>query len=45
VFEHYNIVSGTDLRDAVGRLDLAVGKVPGKVASIRDETASTGSRQ
>lgn len=32
VFEHYDIVSGTDLRDAVARLDLAVGKELGKVA-------------
>ena len=39
VFEHYNIVSGTDLRDAVRRLDLAVGKVSGKVAPIRAANA------
>ena len=45
VFERYNIVSGDDLRDAVARLDLATGKVSGKVAPIRGRKAAGGSRQ
>ena len=45
VFENYNIVSGADLRDAVSRLNLALGKVSGKVASTRAENAASESRK
>lgn len=45
VFERYNIVSGDDLRDAVARLELATGKVSGKVAPIRSREAAGGSRK
>jgi integrase len=42
VFEHYNIVSGADLRDAVQRLDVTVGKILGKVGTIRAQSVSEG---
>lgn len=45
VFARYNIVSANDLRTAVARLDLAQGKVWGKVAPIRlDSTAAGASK-
>ena len=40
VFEHYNIVSGADLRDAVHRLDLAAIKVSCKVGTTSAPNAS-----
>jgi integrase len=44
VFSRYNITSARDLRDAVERLDLAVGKVLGKVGTIQTENAANESR-
>ena len=45
VFEHYNITSAADLRDAVQRLDLATAKVSAKVASIRRRKTGSESRK
>lgn len=41
----YNITTSSDLREAVERLDLALGKVSGKVAPIRAENAASESRK
>ena len=45
VFEHYNITSAADLRDAVQRLDLATANVSAKVASIRRRKTGSESRK
>lgn len=45
VFDRYNIVSGSDLREAAAKLDavnFATGKVSGKVASISGDRGTQG---
>ena len=41
VFERYNIVSKGDLVDAAKRLDIAAGKVTGKVTPLEAISATT----